>query len=211
MTHKNFRHHRLLSLLISMVLISLSTGAQTLYTLEKGPVSTVKILGTSNLHDWTMQAHSGDCKAEFSLSGSGQAQLKGLKSLSFTLPVQTLKSGESMMDSKAYHALKSDKFGTISFDLSAASVTPAKNGQYTVTANGKLCIAGVCRIVQLDVACTVNADGSITCSGSEKLKMTDYQVDPPTFMFGALKTADDITIAFTLFLTADSNKSLSQN
>jgi len=44
----------------------------------------------------------------------------------------------------------------------------------------------------------VNPDGSIACSGSEKLKMTDYKIKPPVFMLGALKTGDVLNINFSL-------------
>jgi hypothetical protein len=50
----------------------------------------------------------------------------------------------------------------------------------------------------MDVHCTVNSDKTITCTGSGKMNMTDYNVAPPTFMSGAMKTGDAITLAFTM-------------
>ena len=32
--------------------------------------------------------------------------------------------------------------------------------------------------------------------GAQQVKMTDYGVDPPTALFGVLKTGDAITISF---------------
>ena len=46
----------------------------------------------------------------------------------------------------------------------------------------------------MDVYCTVNKDESITCTGTNKMNMTDYNVKPPTFMAGAMKTGDAITL-----------------
>jgi len=48
--------------------------------------------------------------------------------------------------------------------------------------------------------CHANPDGSIACSGSQQIKMTDYQIKPPSFMLGALKTGDALTINFSLTL-----------
>ncbi len=63
---------------------------------------------------------------------------------------------------------------------------------------GKLTIAGVTREIAMDVYCTVNKDATITCVGSDKLNMTDYQVKPPTFLLGAMTTGDAITLDFTV-------------
>jgi len=59
-------------------------------------------------------------------------------------------------------------------------------------------IAGVTKPVVLTAACEVKPDGSITCIGKEKLKMTDYNIKPPTYMLGALRTGNALTIEFTL-------------
>ena len=50
----------------------------------------------------------------------------------------------------------------------------------------------------MDVECVVSADGALTCTGTHQLNMTDYSVKPPTFMFGAMKTGDAVTLAFTM-------------
>ena len=50
----------------------------------------------------------------------------------------------------------------------------------------------------MDVYCLLNKDGTVTCTGSYTLKMTDYDVKPPTFMLGAMKTGDSITLNFTM-------------
>jgi len=50
----------------------------------------------------------------------------------------------------------------------------------------------------MDVYCIVNKDATITCSGSEKLNMTDYNVKPPSFMFGAMTTGDAVTLDFNV-------------
>ena len=48
----------------------------------------------------------------------------------------------------------------------------------------------------------MNADKSITFNGSYKLKMTEYKVDPPTAMLGAIKTGDGIEVKYNLILKA---------
>ncbi len=157
----------------------------------------IKISGTSNLHNWTMEAKGISCPAKFNfLPGHGQPE--SLTALTLSIPVQDLKSGESGMDSRAYTALKAKQFSNIVFEQTSATLTAGQKDQFQVKSLGNLSIAGVSKPVAMDAACLIDADGTITCSGSAKLKMTDYQIKPPTFMLGALKTGNDLTINFKL-------------
>jgi hypothetical protein len=160
----------------------------------------IKVLGTSNLHNWSMEAKDVTCSAKFSFGPAGTGLPQSLVALDLVIPIHNLKSGESLMDSRAYTALKADKFGTIAFTSTSAVIVPGQKNQFQVKSTGTMTIAGVPRQVLLVVACQVNTDGSITCSGSQELKMTDYQIKPPSFMLGALKTGDLLTINFSLIL-----------
>lgn len=158
----------------------------------------IKVLGTSNLHNWTMEAKDIACSANFDFLPGNNSEPQSLTSLSLSVLVRNLKSGESSMDSKAYSALKADKFSSIVFVLTSATIVPSSKNQFQVNASGNLTIAGVTKPVSMEVNGLVNPDGTITCTGSEKVKMTDYQVKPPVFMLGALKTGDGLTINFTV-------------
>lgn len=160
----------------------------------------IKVLGTSNLHNWSMEAKDITCSAKFGFGAETSALPQSLAALDLVIPIHNLKSGESLLDSRAYTSLKADKFGAITFTSTSAVIVPGQRNQFQVKSTGTMTIAGVGRPVVLIVACQVNADGSITCSGSQQLKMTDYQIKPPSFMLGALKTGDLLTINFSLIL-----------
>jgi hypothetical protein len=160
----------------------------------------IKVLGTSNLHNWSMEAKDITCSAKFGFAPTGSGLPQSLTELNLLIPVHNLKSGESLLDSRAYNALKADKFGSITFTSSSAVIVQGQRNQFQVKSTGTMTIAGATQPVVLIVACQVNADGSITCTGSQQLKMTDYQIKPPSFMLGALKTGDLLTINFSLIL-----------
>jgi polyisoprenoid-binding protein YceI len=161
----------------------------------------IKVSGTSNLHDWTMEAKNSSCSASFNFLPGNANQPQSLTALTLSVPVQNLKSGKSSMDSKAYTALKAKTYSTIVFVLTSATILPGQKNQFEVKSTGNLSIAGVTKQVTMDVTGIVNTDGTITCHGSKKLKMTDYQIKPPVFMLGTLKTGDDLTIDFILIVT----------
>jgi polyisoprenoid-binding protein YceI len=70
-----------------------------------------------------------------------------------------------------------------------------------ISAKGKLTIAGVSKDVWLAGVTTVNpADMSVQTVGSLKIKMSEYNVEAPSFMFGAMKTGDEVSVQFNVTL-----------
>ena len=169
--------------------------AQSVYKITESKDIDMKLSGTSTLHKWAMDARTFSGQADFTKAGE---KLSALNSLTFTLAVADLKSGESGLDKNAYKALKSKDYQDITYKLTSSTVTSQGDGKYLIKTQGNLTIAGVTKEVSMDVNCTVNKDETITCIGSKKLNMTDYSVKPPKFMLGAMKTGDAITLDFTL-------------
>jgi polyisoprenoid-binding protein YceI len=185
------------TLLVYSVSIFNTVTSQTTYQ-SAGPVK-ISIEGTSNIHDWEMKADKGNSTAVFLTDGNGA--INGLSSLTFTMPVESLKSEHAAMDKNAYKAMRTDKYTSLTFTVLSASIKPAGNS-YQVNSRGRLTISGVSRDVDVTAICTINADKSISVNGSYKLKMTAYNVTPPSIMLGAIKTGDDITVKFNLLLKA---------
>ena len=184
-------------LLITICIVGFSHNlySQPLYQVSSSKNNDMKLSGTSTLHNWTMDSKTFTGNAQF---GQNTRQVTSIKSLDFALIVLNLKSGESGLDKNAYKALKSDQHKNIRFKLISATIVPGEGNKCLVKASGTLKIAGVIKTVTLDVNCVVNDDGSITCTGSDKINMSDYQVKPPTFMLGVMKTGNAITLDFTL-------------
>jgi polyisoprenoid-binding protein YceI len=172
--------------------------AQATYKIQDTKDIDMKLSGTSTLHNWVMNAKNTTGAAQFGFIGIGDSHLSSLTSLNFSLIVTDLKSGESGLDKNAYKALKADKFKNIDYKLTSAVIMPESEGKYLIKTKGKLTIAGVTKDTEMDVYAVVNKNGSITCTGSDKLNMTDYSVKPPKFMLGAMKTGDAITLNYTL-------------
>jgi polyisoprenoid-binding protein YceI len=177
---------------------SLVLRSQANYKINDSKDIDMKLSGTSTLHNWVMDAKTFSGEAEFGFAPGNANQLSSLKGLTFSLVVQNLKSGEKGLDKNAYKALKTGQFKDIDYKLHSAIVSPEKDGKYLIKTQGNLTIAGVTKMVSMDVYCAINKDATITCTGSDKLEMTDYQVKPPTFMLGAMKTGDAITLNYTL-------------
>lgn len=175
---------------IALLLLTQVASAQVKYhAKEKVQLS---ISGTSSMHDWDMKSSKGESNATFILNPTGQ--VTGLSFLSFVTPARELKSERSAMDKNAYKALKTDRNATISYNLTSASVLP----DGTIKCFGKLSIAGVTKDEELLASAHTNADNSITVKGSKKISMQQFSIDPPSFMMGAVKTGNEVTISFNI-------------
>ncbi len=172
----------------------LSSMAQTAFQTS---VMDMRLAGTSNLHDWEMKAVNGTSKAVFVVSPAGK--VTSISRLSFSFPARNLKSDSKVMDKNTYRALNTDKNPNISFVLTSATVTPAGGNNYDLSCNGKMSIAGVTKATNLVAVGKYNpADKSFTITGVKHMKMTDYNVDPPTALLGRIKTGDAITLTYNV-------------
>lgn len=191
---KQNRSRTIVLALFTAVLSGFLTQAkgQTIY--KQTPESYLTIAGTSTLHEWTMTSSQPQLVAAIETTSDGN--VSQIKSLVLTAQSQSLKSAHNGMDKNAYSALKVDKHKAINFIMTSATVQ--KN---VIQCLGNLSIAGVTKQVSVDATCTLKSGkSSLICTGNKVLKMSDYQVEAPSFMFGTVKTGDEITISFNIEL-----------
>jgi len=179
-------------LLMIAVLLALASVAQVKYH-AKDDLQIV-VSGTSTMHDWDMKTSKGISDATIILNADGG--LSGLTALSFAVPAESLKSDHKGMDKNAYKALKTGANTTISYTLSTATINP----DGAIKCQGKLSIAGTTLDVDLTATSQVNPDKSISVKGSKKISMKAYNMTPPSFMLGTVKTGNDVTVQFNLTL-----------
>jgi hypothetical protein len=171
--------------------------SQSIYSIKETNDSDIKLEGTSSMHDWEMEAHSSTGEAQFIFKSGSVIDLVSINSLSFAILVTDLKSDSNGLNKNAYEALKSNKYKDICYSLTSSTLK-AEEGGYLIKSVGNLVIAGVAKEITMDVHGIINENGTITCNGSYKLNMTDYKVTPPSFMWGAMKTGENITLDFNV-------------
>lgn len=174
-----------------MLVVAFSASAQEVY--QQTADSFIKISGTSTLHDWVMT--STEPKVQVRLTRTTEGTLSTLEGATFTLRSESLKSGRQAMDHNTYSTLSTDEFKTINLSVTETAVTPAQ-----LKCIGNITVCGVTKPITLDVAYKLNANGSIRCTGSKKLKMSDFGLEAPTFMFGTVRTGDEVTVDFSIML-----------
>lgn len=168
------------------------------------PGSKMRIDGTSTIHDWHAESKliggRFECPADFPVADPAKAPTGKVD-----LSVQTMImansfscSSGSAMDKVMRGAMKADEHRFIRYTLKEASVKEAKADGVIFSTKGDLSVSGVTKSVAMDVTMKPDGDKKLNFSGTAKVKMTDFGIDPPSpaVALGLIKTADEVTLTF---------------
>jgi len=193
--------------LINLFFFSVSF-TQVTYKIDEGSVMT--ITGTSTFHDWTSKVN--EIKGDYvfkeviqnkKLPKQGSSILEQVKML---IPVLSIESPRgSTMDKKTYNALKHEEHPNIIFEVKSDNIeqiTDKASKKFTLEVIGDLTPAGFKKEINVSLEVQILESGQITVKGAYPLDMVEYEIEPPSAMFGQLKTGKDVTIEFELLLSA---------
>lgn len=184
----------LLMLIMSFSFVwAMPSGMAQSRTYNATDESTISVRGTSTLHDWEMVSETVSSQVVFTMADQ---QMQGLESVSLTLQANTLESDENRLNRLAHETMDVENNPQITFQASSGNVV-ADGNSYTVTATGELTIAGVTREVTVEASC-IEQGNQLVCTGTEEMKMTDFDMDPPRLFLGTLRTHDDVTVEFNM-------------
>lgn len=193
-------------LLVVVVFILSIAAAPVKNTCTLSKDFTVTIHGTSNLHEWEETVEIVTGTGIINRNSDGSFDLEEV----IKMNVHSIKSSEgAVMDKKTYEALKADDHPEIIFKLFVPikSIKSSTKAQ-TFSSSGSLTIAGVTKKINMKVKILMGENGEMAFEGLQKIKMSDYNIDPPKALLGVLKTHDDITINFKTSFIACNNKNI---
>jgi polyisoprenoid-binding protein YceI len=182
-----------LSILSAMLV--LSATAQQEFVLDSDN-SKLKITGTSSVHDWEMSAEMFSCETTVELDSQ---RITSINAIDFSVKVEDLESGKRIMNNKAHDALKEKRHPEIRFRFDSGDPVTITEGEAKLA--GTLNIAGKSRKVELAANFNQVRNNRFSVNGMVPLKMTDFDIEPPTAMLGAIETGDEITVNFDFKFT----------
>lgn len=151
--------------------------------------SKIAIAGTSSLHDWESTVEQVALSAI--VKENGEIDLEG------SIPVKSIKSGKSIMDSKTYDALAADEFKDI--QLKGKQLRIENNQVY---GDIEVTIKGISNTYNVQSKGSFSGD-TWNVNGSIDIDMTVFDIEPPTAMFGSLTTGKDVVINYQIFLKSN--------
>lgn len=191
--------------------VALALNISTVWAQSGGvkllPESTMMVEGTSTLHDWEVDVETINLNAEFAdavFASESPSSADFVESLKITIPVKSLESGKGGMNNKMYDAFDAKKNPNIEYEFTSAKLEQGSTtaGSFTLVTTGKLTMAGTTRTVSFPVEGTVSGQNQVNFTGSYTMKMTDFEMDPPSAVFGTIKSGDEVTISFDLTLAS---------
>jgi polyisoprenoid-binding protein YceI len=189
----------------ALVFVAAAAGAQNTARVNVAPESKLWIDGTSNLHEWSCKADRIDATIDMDAAAAAQMNVSApaaVKKVEVRIPVKSLHCNHGGMDGNVYKALRADQSPEISYILATLEAVPGAKDSVTLRTVGTLTIAGKENKVSMDVQATRLADGTLVAKGLLPIKMTDYGIQPPTAIFGRLKTGDEVKVNFELTVGA---------
>ncbi len=157
--------------------------------------SSIRIFGTSNIHDWEMHVEMQTKTTDYIIPNNS---IKGLKNILFKIEGIKLKSLESTMEKKAHKALKLPDFPFINFHLKKITIRNHKASSFSAFAIGTLTISGQSKDIRLPISGNFLGKKKLNLMGHIDLKMSDFNIEAPTAFFGAITTADKIKVLYSL-------------
>lgn len=179
-------------LVLALVLVAPVYAQTTEYTIA--PESNLHVDGTSNqTPEWRVHATQIDGTVSLNEEGS-------VVGVQLVVPSKMMKSKKSpIMDRGMYGALQADEHPEIVYELASVSdFVVLDDGTFTLNTTGSLTIAATTQEILVPVEGASQEDGSIRFTGTHALLMTDYGLKPPSLMFGAYRTGDELVITFEL-------------
>lgn len=188
---------------LCFVLVYAESVAQTVkYNVSEETTMTVS--GTSTLHDWTSEVNEVKGFVEVDEKFANNRKIKKgdkIDLVNINVPVTSIISPRgATMDKKTYAALKSEENPEIIFVLKDSKVASVNGEVFAVEASGDLTVAGVTKKVEFPVEGKLLEEGKMSFSGSYKLNMVEYEMEPPSAMFGQIVTGEEVEIKFELIV-----------
>jgi polyisoprenoid-binding protein YceI len=193
--------------LTALVMLALPASAQTakLRPAALGPESRLWVEGDSTLHKYRLDAK--DLDIEFGATRESNEGFEALmatghlKALVVRVPLTTLTSGEEGLDDNMKKAMRADLHPEVGFRMESYQPSPGSaGGSLSMQVKGRLEINGVEKLISFDAVVT-HEGSALHIVGEKQLLMSDYDVKAPTFMLGAMKVSDPVTVHFDLFIT----------
>lgn len=187
-----------------VVFLAATARAQSVAELAVGNDSRVWIDGTTNINSWSCSATAVDATIAVDVAFKEDPDFpRYLKSVQVRVPVTALKCGHAQMEKSLRRALKADDATRPSYITANFEAVPDGSdaaSALTVNTVGALAIAGHENAVNMDVSTTRLADGTIEARGAVPILMSDFGIEPPTALFGALRAGNRVVVRFAMRL-----------
>jgi polyisoprenoid-binding protein YceI len=186
-----------LTLIVALPVVAWNARPELL-TLQ--PESKLWVEGKSTIKSFSCSAAEFGAVVDAVPNGISQvaAAQKGVRAVRITVPAEKLDCGNGTMNDHMRKAIKLNENPVIEFTMASYDVSKSTEG-VTGTLSGTLKLGGVTKSIVIPATATPD-NGSLHVVGAYELKMSDFDLTPPSLMFGRIKVRDEVNVKFDLLL-----------
>lgn len=190
---------KFISLFIALLFTAGTVVAQDI-TMNIQGTPEMHINGDSNVKSW--DAAVNEVNGTLTLQNIEEINAENLtaetfKNLTLTIPVEEIESESGGLTKNIHKYLKGDDHPNITFELLEVTHMTEQDGSLIITANGVVNAAGKDSPTEMTVTANVQ-NGSIQFTGEQQLLMTSFDIDPPTAVFGTIRSKDELVVSFNV-------------
>ncbi|MFB6274381.1 MAG: YceI family protein [Salinibacter sp.] len=198
-----------LSALVAIGLVVAWTSVPpTSYTFDSTP-NEMRVEGGSTIHDWSCPIKTLDGTLQVDTAGAAKTPIAPPSKVQVSIPVDAITCDNGTMNEKLREALKMESHPQVQFSLQEAQVSPlpdSGSGWFQVDATGTLTLAGNQRQIDLPVSGQRLENGDLRFVGRHTIRLSDYGIERPSAMFGAIKVSKKVTVHFDVTATPNANE-----
>lgn len=168
-------------------------------------VSKLWIEGRSNISEFECQANQ--YFAEATIFDDTQQEIEFLQDiqervfLQVEIRVDGFECGKSRMNRDLQEALRSSEFPAITFLFDSATLLdtpPDEKGAFEIEVRGSLTVAGNRRDILFVTTAYFLQEHRVRAIGKTTIRMSDFDVEPPSALMGLIKAEDELSVHFDL-------------
>ena len=125
--------------------------------------------------------------------------------LEIRIQVDGREGGRDRMNRDLQNALKSDQYPEIIFRFGSAEILELPvnaEDPYILYVDGTLTAGGETREIGFEAKGFYLSGSRMRATGSSHIRMTDFNIEPPTALLGLVQADDNLTVNFDLITTA---------
>lgn len=165
-------------------------------TLTLMNVSYINIFGKTNVNSFKFYFNS---TYESPSKENDSSSIAAIQNSRLNIPVRKLHTDNRYMYADFLTLLKEPQYPEISIAIDESSVNIEDLDARIMSSVVYITIAGVTRHYRIQCRSNESAEG-ILLEGNVEIKLTDFNLQPPTKMFGLVKVKDEININFGILL-----------
>jgi len=171
--------------------------------------STLRIRGTSTINNFTV--HAGDIQGRIQINPA-VAESTSLQAIeenpmgTVRIPAEQLRGGNSLFNRDLHKSLQANIYPNISYQLTAfqpADTTSDEMEWLLIHTTGELTITRATRTVEMKVEGRWNDQKQMEFRGTKALSISEFGIDPPSRLFGALQVGDTVEVDFHIYLRSE--------